>query len=102
MTPDDDLERRVRANEQQVVRLDERMDYATADRDLVRREIRDSETRVLKAIVKVDEDCKDFRREVRRTWDERDETKRGVAIAWIGGACLLIAAIVNTIATLLT
>lgn len=76
--------------------------HSIEDREAIRREIRESETRILRAIGEVDEDCKDFRREVKETWGARDERSRGVTVAWIGGAFLLLAAILNTIATLLT
>ena len=67
---------------------------------MIRREIRDSEGRLLKAITEVDNGCKEFRREVRDTWGSREEGKRSITVAWIGGGVLLIAAILNTIATL--
>lgn len=70
------------------------------DRDMIRREIRESELRILRRVEEVDEGCREFRIEARETWSKRGEAKRSVTVAWIGGGCLLLASIVQTAALL--
>lgn len=74
--------------------------HSVEDREMIRREIRDSEQRILKAVDDVDQACSDFRKEVRGTWQARDKRSASITVAWIGGAAILLAAIVNTIAVL--
>lgn len=74
--------------------------HSVEDRDTIRREIRDAEERILKAVDDVDKSCRDFRKEVRDTWTKREQRSAGITVAWIGGVCLLLASIVQTIAVL--
>lgn len=85
--------------------------HSIEDREVMRREVRESEARIrreaeetkasiLRAVEAVDRECKDFHQEAKATWRKSEEGKRAVTIAWIGGAFLLIAAILNTVSTL--
>jgi hypothetical protein len=110
MTPDDDPRWRDGITSA-VAALQAGERHSIEDREVMRREVRDSEARIrreaeetkasiLRAVEAVDRECKQFHEEAKDTWGKRDEGRRAVTIAWIGGAFLLIAAILNTIATL--
>ena len=100
MMPADELERRVRAAESQVVRLDERMDYGTRDRDLIRREMAEGFASIRAQVAEVDKHCEDRFKNAADAFKADHASKRGVTVAWIGGACLLIASIINSVAAL--
>lgn len=79
---------------------------------MIRREIRDSERRIVERIANVDAECKAFRRDVRKEWEQTREEqeqrekdgrdgKRSVTVAWIGGGMLLLVSLLNTGASLL-
>ena len=83
--------------------------HAARDMDSLRREIRDSETRVLAEVNKVDQHCDQRFREAATNFNAKFEAlktdlkedrtgRRGLTVAWIGGGVLLIASIVNSIA----
>jgi hypothetical protein len=85
--------------------------HSIEDREMLRREIHDSEQRILERVNEtrggilervnaVDDECKRFRREAKQAWESREKRSASITVAWIGGAAILLAAIVNTIAVL--
>lgn len=79
------------------------------DIEAIRREIRRSEERVRAELVEVNDECKEFRVEVRERWDqEREEretrkaSSKAVVIAAIGASAAVLASIIAAAAVILT
>ena len=74
--------------------------HSVEDREVLRRDIQDSERRILERVNAVDQECREFRVEAKQAWSKREQRSVSITVAWIGGAAILLAAIVNTIAVL--
>lgn len=97
--------------------------HSVEDRETLRREIRAAEATILKEVGRVDTECREFRHEVRRVWDEakreqqaRDEReddraaardkeektgRRSITAAWIAGGFVALSSIMSTLVSLL-
>lgn len=86
--------------------------YGAEDRELIRKEIRDSERRLFEEVADTRQECKDFRVEVRTSWAEdrkaraereRSEVtgRRSVTVAWIVASMALLGSIAQAVASIL-
>ncbi len=83
--------------------------HALEDRELIRKEIRDSERRVLKEVAEVGGECAAFRVEVRDAWkadrEEREKRKASsklVVVAVIGASATVLGSLIAAAVAILT